>query len=156
MKRLLILFTATLSMAACTSNSSNSSNEQTPVPGTNETVENVSQTICFQKLDGTANQDTSSIRLIIDGEQVSGKFSNMPFEKDSRVGTIQATKNGDLIKGVWIYMQEGMNDTLDVEFKLSDDKLIQKNYTIDAKTGREVFSEGSVFNIEFKKVDCKD
>ena len=72
------------------------------------------------------------------------------------MGTIQATKNGELIKGVWIYMQEGINDTLEVEFKLSGDKLVQKNYSIDSKTGREVFSEGSVFNIEFNKVNCPE
>lgn len=154
MKRLLVLFLSTLSIAACTSTSTNNSNEDTAASGLNDLTEASSSTVCFQKLDGNANQDTSFIQLVIEGEQVSGEFSNKPFEKDSRVGKIQATKKDDLIKGVWVYMQEGMHDTLEVEFKLSDDKLIQKNYTIDAKTGREVFSDGSVFNVEFKKVDC--
>lgn len=53
-------------------------------------------------------------------------------------------------------MQEGLSDTLQVEFKLFEDKLVQKNYTIDAKTGEEVFSEASVFNIEFDKIECKN
>lgn len=153
MKNIFILFAAAFSIAACT-NTANKSSEKSPVPGTNETVENVSQTICFQKLEGKSNQDTSYIRLNIDGEKVSGEFSNMPFEKDSRKGTLHGTKNEDLIKGIWIYTQEGINDTMDLEFKLSDNKLIQKNYTIDPKTGKEVFSDGSMFTIEYKKVEC--
>lgn len=155
MKKLFILLVASLGIAACNTKTKTENTGQTSAAGS-DAVKTMSQTICFQKLSGTTNQDTASIQFIIDGEQVSGNFSNIPYEKDSRVGTIRATMNGDLIKGVWIYMQEGMNDTLDVEFKLSDDKLIQKNYTIDPKTGQEVFSEGAVFNIEYAKVNCSE
>jgi hypothetical protein len=112
--------------------------------------------MCFQKLAGTSNQDTTSLKLIIEGDNVNGNFAHYPKEKDRRVGTIKATKSGDLIKGTWIFMQEGVNDTLQVEFKLDGERLTQKNYTVDPKTGREVFSEGSVFNIEFDNIPCKD
>ena len=158
MKRFLILFTLSAGLAACTT-----APENTPGNTRDSMIEdaagNVSadptkQTICFQKLAGTSNQDTTSLKLIIDGEEVSGDLAHYPFQKDRRVGTIIGTKKNDLIKGVWIYMQEGRNDTLAVEFKLNGDKLVQKNYTVDAKTGREVFSEGSVFNIEFDRVNC--
>lgn len=160
MKRLLILFTVSVGLAACTT-----APENTPGDSSDSMMENVSgnvssetamQTICFQKLAGTSNQDTTSLKLIIDGEEVRGDFAHYPYQKDRRVGTIRATKKNDLIKGVWIYMQEGMNDTLAVEFKWNGDKLVQKNYTVDPKTGREVFSDGSVFNIEFTKVNCPD
>ena len=155
MKKLFILFLVSLGIAACTTKPKTGNTGQTYSTGS-DSVESISQNVCFQKLSGTTNQDTAFIQFIIEGEHVSGNFSNLPYEKDSRVGTIQATKNGELIKGVWIYMQEGINDTLAVEFKLSGDKLVQKNYSIDSKTGREVFSEGSVFNIEFNKVNCPE
>ena len=160
MKRILILFTASICLAACTttpeSNADNSQDSAIETVTGNDSPRQSMQALCFQKLTGTSNQDTTSLKLMIDGEEVSGDFSYFPKEKDRRVGTISATKKNDLIKGVWIYMQEGMNDTLAVEFKLTGDKLVQKNYTVDAKTGREVFSEGSVFNIEFTKVNCPD
>ena len=159
MKRLIILFAAALSIAACTSTPDKTSGMADTTVAVNTAVEDKgespAQTLCFQKLDGTANQDTTSLTLVIDGNKVTGDLGNYPKEKDRRVGKINATKNGDLIKGTWMYMQEGMNDTLQVEFKLSGDKLVQKNYTVDPKTGREVFSEASVFNIEFNKVECK-
>lgn len=160
MKRLMILLAATLSIASCTSKPNKSedlTDSKTAVSMSGESsTESESQTLCFQKLAGTANQDTTSLKLVFNGDQVSGDFANYPKEKDKRVGKITATKKDDLIKGVWIYMQEGMNDTLQVEFKLSGDKLVQKNYTIDPKTGRDVFSEASVFNIEFNKVECSN
>lgn len=117
--------------------------------------DSISQTLCFQKVSGNANQDTATVHLNINGENVVGDYENRLFEKDARTGRIDGTYKNNLIKGVWVYMQEGMTDTLPVEFKLSEDKLVQKNYTVDPKTGREVFSEGSVFNIEFEKIDCE-
>ncbi len=160
MKRLMILFAATLNIAACTSQPDKSTDTADTTVAVNTAVdendEPVVQTLCFQKLTGTSNQDTTSLKLIVDRDKVTGDFAHYPKGKDRRVGKINATKDDELIKGVWVYMQEGMNDTLQVEFKLSEDKLVQKNYTVDPKTGREVFSEASVFNIEFDKIDCKN
>lgn len=159
MKRLMILI-AVVSFAACTSQpektTETADSKVAPNTGPDGNYKQVSQTACFRKLSGTSNQDTTSLKLIVDGDKVTGDFGHYPKDKDKRVGKINAIKEGELIKGTWIYMQEGKNDTLPVEFKYDGNKLIQKNYTVDAKTGREVFSEGSVFNIEFEKVNCKN
>ena len=160
MKRFNFLFAAVLGFAACTSTTDKSADSADTSDDVNLQNEGVSgnsvTTLCFQKLAGTANQDTTSLKLNIEGEKVTGDFGHYPKEKDKRVGKIIATKDDELIRGVWIYMQEGMKDTLQVEFKLEGDKMVQKNYTINPKTGREVFSEASAFNIEFERVSCKD
>ncbi|MEJ7693012.1 hypothetical protein [Daejeonella sp.] len=160
MKRLIILFAATLSFAACTSQPDRATAITDTTVAVNTSVDDshaaVGQKMCFQKLAGTSNQDTTSLKLVMAGDKVTGDFGHYPKEKDQRVGKINATRDGELIKGIWVYMQEGMNDTLQVEFKLSGNKLIQKNYTVNPKTGREVFSEASVFNIKFDKIDCKN
>lgn len=160
MKRLFILFAVALSATACTSKPDKTGSETTDslveqTPATTP-VESSTQTMCFLKTTGTANQDSTKLKLVINGDLVTGDFAHYPYEKDRRVGTLAATRSGNLISGQWFFMQEGMNDTLQVEFKLDGDKLVQKNYTVDPKTGREVFSEASVFNIEFNKVDCRD
>src|SRR5688572_12230650 len=112
MKQLIILFAAVMSMAACTSTPDKTSGTTDTAAAAN-TVNNgddpINQTICFQKLAGTANEDTTSLKLIIDGDKVTGDFGHYPKEKDRRVGTINAIKDGELIKGTWVYMQEGMN-----------------------------------------------
>ncbi len=160
MKRLNILFAATLSITACTSTIEKSGDTtNTPdtvnLPNTGAS-DSVRKTLCFQRLSGTANQDTTSLKLFLEGAKVTGDFGHYPAEKDKRMGKIIASQNGELIKGIWIYMQEGINDTLPVEFKIDGDNLVQKNYTINSKTGREVFSEASAFNIEFDRISCKD
>lgn len=111
-----------------------------------------SSILCFQH---TENRDTSSIQLIIKGSLVEGKFSYVPFEKDAKRGTIHGTKQADLIKGVWRYMQEGVMDSLDVEFKLKNKQLLQKEFSVDMQTGREVLRDTSSFNILFSEVDCE-
>lgn len=151
MKALIILSAASISFTACTSTPDKTIRNTDSLSVSPVTVPD---TLCFRKLDGAANQDTTSLQMIIDGKQVSGFFAHYPFQKDRRVGEITATISDDLIKGIWTYMQEGINDTLDVEFKLNGDKLIQKSYTIDPATGREIISDTSVFNIELNKVDC--
>lgn len=111
-------------MTACTSQ--NDTGNARDTISRNEDKVPLNKVICFQKLEGTEGQDTTFLKLIIEEEQVSGEYTHYPHEKDRRVGTITATKKDELIKGLWIYMQEGINDTLQVEFKLSGDKLVQK------------------------------
>ena len=110
--------------------------------------------LCFQRLEGTANQDTSFITLIINEDQVTGTLNHIPHEKDSRKGTISGNIKDDEIKAVWLYMQEGMNDTLAVEFKLGKEILMQKSYGIDSKTGRQILTDSSTYSIKYTKIAC--
>lgn len=157
-KRLNTFFAVLLGFTACTSTIDKSADStdtsDTKILNHTGASDPVAKTLCFQKLSGTANQDTTSLRLFLEGVQVTGDLGYYPAEKDKRVGKIIASKNGEHIKGIWIYMQEGVNDTVPVEFKLAGDKLVQKNYTVDPKTGREIFSEGSLFKIVFRRINC--
>lgn len=160
MKKLLPIAFAAFALAACGESTVQTTDDTdtgyVAVADTGIDKGEVAQSMCFQKLSGNSKQDTATLHLNIIGENVTGDFENRPFQKDARKGAIAATYRNDLIKGIWVYMQEGVADTLPVEFKLTDNKLIQKNYTVDPKTGREVFSDASVFNIEFQKVDCEN
>ncbi len=148
MKLFSILLCILFWTAACNNNTVRNS------PADSVSSEPAVQTLCFQRLAGTGNQDTSSIRLVIDGNEVTGDFQDIPYEKDSRKGTITAFKLGDVIKGVWLYMQEGMQDTLSVEFRLSGNTLLQKNYSVNPETGRQYLSDESRFVIEYKQAGC--
>lgn len=75
MKRLITLFLLAFSFAACTTQPdkiANSSNTTNTKEG--EVNDQMVQKMCFQKLAGTTDQDTTSLRLIVEGEQVSGDF----------------------------------------------------------------------------------
>lgn len=138
------------SLASCTQ----SNNPKTIAPDGNEESETIG-TLCFNRYSGLKNQDTAFVKLVIDGDSVSGHFSNIPYEKDSRVGTIAGVKSGNLIKGIWSYQQEGMSDSIAFEFKLQDSILLQKETTYDLNTGREILLDTSGFTVEFVRVDCQ-
>jgi hypothetical protein len=141
-----------LGISACTN--SNHANTDAISDTSKTTSKPPIETLCFLRTEGLKKQDTSYVQLVINGDKITGIFAHMPYEKDSRIGTLLGTKQDDLIKGIWIYMQEGMQDTLDVEFKLDKDILLQKNYSVDAKTGRQFLSDSSAFKMEYNSVDC--
>jgi hypothetical protein len=157
-----LIFSSILLIAVLTSceekqksnSSSQGDSELSQESSTGNSQTNQLITMCFQRVEGKSNQDTSTINLLIDGNAVLGNFNWIPFEKDSRKGTIKGTKDGDIIKGVWTFMQEGTNDSLAVEFKLSGDELFQKTFGTDAKTGRQQLTDTSTFSVKYQKINC--
>ncbi len=129
--------------------------------GKNETAENTisknnkPDTLCFERYNGSENQDTASIAMIIIGDQVSGRYANYPYQKDAREGTINGIKSGENISGIWRYQQEGKMDSLAFDFKLEGEKLLQKQTSFDRKTGRETVQDTAAFSLEFIKRDCQ-
>ncbi|MDF3077751.1 MAG: hypothetical protein K0S09_1640 [Sphingobacteriaceae bacterium] len=101
------------------------------------------------------NQDTSYLQLEISNNLVKGIFNHLPFEKDSRKGSISGVIRNDTISGTWKFMQEGMDQSLPVKFKLSGDKLYQQKYSFDPATGEQVLSDTAKFDIEYQKINCK-
>lgn len=85
---------------------------------------NLADTLCFQQLEGYLNVDTSSIRLIIQDEKVSGQYGWYPAERDSRVGTLTGRLSGKLIKANWYYLQEGDYYTDSLKFSYEGRKLV--------------------------------
>lgn len=153
MKIFLISISALIFFAGCKSNNTQNATLSDSI-SSDSLLQQKTYEICFQRLEGSSNQDTSTLHLIIDNEQVSGDFNHIPYQKDSRKGTVKGLKNADIIKGVWTYMQEGVTDTLSVEFKLSGNQLLQKTFGVDENTGRQKLTDTSAFSILYTKIDC--
>lgn len=132
-----------------------SSNQNSSLDTGDDDKKNQNTHLCFLRLEGLQNQDSSIISLHLNGSQVSGTFNHLPFEKDSRKGTITGELKGDTIKALWSFMQEGMNDTIRVEFKLSENKLLQKSFGVDQSTGRQILTDTSTFSIPYQKTVCE-
>jgi predicted small lipoprotein YifL len=156
MKTFVLLTLLIITLAAC------GSNGNIKLRGENATILNPDSgatksidTLCFERYSGLQKQDTASISIIINGNDVTGRYANYPYEKDSRVGTVVGIKSGNFIKGTWRFQQEGMNDTIGFEFELEGNSLRQKQTSYDANSGREVIADTATFNLEFIKRDCK-
>jgi hypothetical protein len=109
---------------------------------------------CFIHTDGANAQDTTVVHLVINANKVSGDMSWLPKEKDIRKGTLSGMLNGDKIKAVWSFMQEGMKDTLAVEFKLSPQELAQKP-NLNAALGREQLNTKANYSVKYKLDNCE-
>jgi hypothetical protein len=110
--------------------------------------------LCFFRLEGTSSKDSTFINLSILGNRVTGKYSWIPFEKDSRTGTLTGIKRGDTVDVVWHFAQEGIKDTLRTVFLLQGEQLKQKPFSVNQQTGRQFTDDKSAFSISYQKTDC--
>jgi hypothetical protein len=106
--------------------------------------------LCFLRTEGKTNQDSTSIELVIENNKVTGRMNWMPYQKDSRKGTIEGTIKGDTINAVWSFMQEGMKDTLNLKFKLNNNELLQKPLKLKVTSGREQTDESVGYALNYE------
>ncbi|MGK6351275.1 hypothetical protein [Parapedobacter sp. DT-150] len=117
-------------------------------------LEDHEQKHCFLRTEGTQQQDSSYIQLVMRNKTVSGVYNVIPQEKDARRGTLLGKSDDGVFDLVWTFTQEGTQDTLRVVFALRDGKLLQKPLTVDALTGRQVTRDTSRFSVVYEPIDC--
>lgn len=126
MKKYLVIAVVAL-LAAC----GNEENKKETAEAALEVATEVStievDSVCFIRTDGTKHQDTAAVKLYIKGNSVTGKMMYLPYEKDWRLGNISGKKQGSKIETRWTFMQEGMVDSLAVQFDIDGDKLVEYN-----------------------------
>lgn len=103
-------------------------------------------TLTFLRTEGQNHQDSTRIKLVMKGNAVTGQMDWLPHEKDSRKGKINGTRNGDIITATWAFMQEGMQDTLLLKFKLQNNELLQKPLKLNTQTSREQTDEKAAYS----------
>jgi len=158
MKNLIIICAAALAAAACSSpDTKKSISDSTAADGTLTATTGAPKTtdttaitsICFVRTEGNKNQDSTTVNLVMKGSSVTGEMIWTPYEKDSRKGILSGTRKDGLITAVWTFQQEGMTDTIGVEFQLTKDKLLQKPLVLNTKTGRQQTDKSAGYTVEY-------
>ena len=149
-----------LAIAVCVIACHNKDSKQKPPPNAYDVVNKDSKeakadTLCFISTGGTTNQDTTKLTLHLTKGDVNGDFLWMPFEKDSRKGNFAGTKKDSIISGVWRYTQEGVKDSLKIQFKLTDKGLYQQPWKVNSVNGRQELDTTAAYNIPYRQIDCK-
>lgn len=105
------------------------------------------------------NRDTASLKLQIDGEQVTGDLSYRLFEKDSNKGTLAGELKGDTIIAEYTFDSEGMRSVREIVFLNKDGKLIEGFGDVEQKGVKTVFKNRATLKFDnglvFDKTDCK-
>lgn len=160
MKYIILFCIASIALASCTS----SSNKKTAgtdtaingdtlaksksAPTTNNTP--TAYALCFLRTEG---KDSTSIEFVIQGDKLTGQMNWLPYQKDSRKGTLDGVIKDNIIKAKWSFMQEGMKDTLNLDFLFKDSKLSQKPLKLNTKTGRDQTDESAGYSLAYRSVD---
>lgn len=101
----------------------------TPMEEVKEPEETVlNNTYCFVSSYGVdpAYQDTTSVKLTVIGNEVTGTYNWIPAEKDSARGTLTGTIKNGIITAVYDYMIEGSNQKEEMIFKMEVNQLLVK------------------------------
>jgi hypothetical protein len=163
MKINLYLLLAVAFMASCAGGGSNSGSADTSgiKPSQKDSqlanaanAPDVNMQYCFFYTEGTQNQDTTKVSMLINGDKVNGEMNWLPKEKDAKKGLLTGTLNGNIIKAVWTFNQEGIKDTMNVEFQLRGNALAQKPYKYDTKTGRQQTNDAAEFSVVYSMKNC--
>ena len=158
MKPYTIISMCALALASCTGNG-NKGTDTAQTAGADtakaDTLSGPAQNMeyCFIRTEGTSNQDTTAIHLVVNAGKVTGEMQWIPKEKDARKGTLEGTMAGNDINAVWTFSQEGMKDTLGVAFQLSAQELAQKPFKV-VKDGRQQTDGAAGYTVMYKLDNC--
>ncbi|RYD57453.1 MAG: hypothetical protein EOP56_09100 [Sphingobacteriales bacterium] len=152
-----LIIPALLCLAAC-NNSEETKTEvvtdtvatTTPEPMTSNALDSN----CYILTEGKGNVDTMAMKLFTEGNEAWGKLMYLYHEKDWRMGRFHGTRSGDVVNAKWVYLQEGMQDSVDISFKLQSNSAFQKNLHYDKATGKDVLIDSAAYGREFKRIDC--
>ena len=80
--------------------------------------------LCFRNEypfeDNSGKMDVEELTLTITGNEVSGMYNWLPAEKDQRKGTLTGTLQGNTIQAKYIFMQEGVENSTDINIQIDD------------------------------------
>ncbi|MEO8887031.1 MAG: hypothetical protein ABI367_13280 [Mucilaginibacter sp.] len=130
--KLITLLAMLLIISSCSTNenSDNAKNGTTVKPP-------IASALCFLLTEGNNNRDSTSIELVIKNNKVTGSMNWLPYQKDSRKGSLTGTINNNIIQANWSFMQEGIKDTLNLQFMLDSTRLLQKPLKANTQSGRQ-------------------
>ena len=150
MKYIILLFAAAITITSCSSNSKQETVNDTLAVSHEAPI---AHALCFLLTEGKNNTDSTSIELVIKGNKVTGLMNWLPYQKDSRKGTLAGTLSNNIINTTWTFMQEGMKDTLNLQFKLDSAVLLQKPLKLNAQTGRQQTDAAANFTLVYHTSD---
>ncbi|MEQ7798948.1 hypothetical protein ABDJ41_03955 [Pedobacter sp. ASV1-7] len=113
-------------------------------------------TDCYQYI---KNKDTASLKINIEGEELTGNLNYNLFEKDRNSGTIAGEMKGDTIIAEYTFDSEGMRSVREVVFvKKIDGNIYEGTGEVMEKGGKMVFKDRSALKFSpamvFTKTNC--
>lgn len=135
-------------------------------PSTTQVADTGVKNLCFYSENrvNAGYADIAWLRVMIDGEKVSGELRNLPAEKDSKVGLFDGTLSSNAdgtqkIDAIWQTRAEGMETPEQLFVKLSADKAeVAYGEMVDRGDGTYIYKTPDAIGYwqSIPAVDCSD
>ncbi len=153
MRNYLVLVLTTL-LSGCQSRSTEqaATDSTTNLSSTTATTSMTPDTVCFRQI---MSRDTTTLRLVVNGEQASGYLYIKPYEKDRARGSFQGTVKNNQIQADWQRSGEGKTQRYALDLTLKGDSITWYEGERVEKEGKWVLKEPNTgFNYVLIKTDC--
>lgn len=148
-----LCFGLSLALAACNSNSTQTSNTANTTPS-DSSIQNTQQS-CFQYI---KDKDTARITMMSSGVITTGELSYNLYEKDKNNGVFEGELHGDTLIAEYTFNSEGRESIRQVGFLKKGDQLIEGYGDQEEKNGKMMFKNTSKLSfsnsIVFNKTAC--
>ncbi len=109
-------------------------------------------TVCYRQVVG---RDTTLLRLVIQGAEVTGELAILPYEKDRARGLLKGTLTRNQIRADWQRSGEGVTQPHEITFTLTGDAITWHEGERVEKEGRWVLKEPEGgFDYTLLKAEC--
>ena len=162
MKNLILSALFILTAASCEKKSTETVDTQTvnpdsiTVPESNEPVESSTLQTCYMEV---AGKDTLFVSLDDNLGTITGQMRYKKFEKDSSIGDVMGTQNGDTLKLSYTFEAEGTTSDREIYFLRKDGNLIEGIGEHKTEGNRDFYANPAQLKYEghtLKSVDCTD
>ncbi|GAB3259464.1 hypothetical protein GCM10027347_23110 [Larkinella harenae] len=149
MRYLLLLASLLFVLTSCGDRSRGS---ETADQSADSTASATTNPVCYQQISGN---DTTRLRLVIEGSVVTGELTVLPFEKDRASGPINGIITNNQIRADWQRSGEGVVQPYEITFTLTGDAVIWREGERVDKQGRWVLKDPeSGFEYKLLKTEC--
>ncbi len=149
---LLILPLVEMSCQSGSSSGNNPDSTAVTQPTDTSTALALPDSLCFRQ---TLNRDTTSLRLKLTGNRVSGQIDVNPYEKDRARGPFTGTRTGNTITADWQRSGEGITETHVLTMTLSGDSISWGDGERVQQQGKWVLKQpGGTYRYALAKAGC--
>lgn len=111
-------------------------------------------TFCYVISDGAGNQNINAVRLVIDGDKVTGELKYITENEPPAVGQLNGTIKDGIITADWSFVKQSNYYKIPVSFKMTKNAVFQKPSAVNAD-GQAYIPEDGEYSYEFPLVNCE-
>lgn len=110
-------------------------------------------TFCYVISDGENNENINAIKIIINGDKITGELKYITANEPPAAGQLNGTIKDGIITADWTFVKQSNYYKIPVAFKMTNKAIFQKPSAVNAD-GQAYIPEEGEFSYEFPLVNC--